>query len=51
MRYHLDLVLWKRITCTREARDQALPLLDAVFNPRRDNTAERRRLLVYPLSP
>lgn len=50
-RYDLNLVLWKRIMRTREARDQVLPLLDAVFNPRPDNTADRRKLLRYLLRP
>ncbi|MEU4445716.1 Leg1-related protein [Actinosynnema sp. NPDC050801] len=50
-RYDLNLVLWKRIMRTREARDQVLSLLDAVFNPRPDNTAERRKLLRYLLRP
>jgi hypothetical protein len=46
-RYSLNLLLWKRIMRTREARDQVLPMLDAVFNPRRDNVADRRRMLRY----
>ncbi|MFC6091332.1 Leg1-related protein [Saccharothrix lopnurensis] len=50
-RYHLNLVLWKRVMRTREARDQVLPLLDAVFDPRPDNAAERRRLLGHLLRP
>jgi Leg1 len=48
-RYRLNLALWKRVMRTREARDQVLPLLDAVFNPRPGNAAERRRLLGYLL--
>ncbi|MFL6140878.1 MAG: Leg1-related protein [Labedaea sp.] len=50
-RYRLNLTLWQRIMRSREARDQVLPLLDAVFNPRPDNTAERRKLLRYLLKP
>jgi hypothetical protein len=50
-RYHLNLWLWQRIMRTREARDQVLPLLDAVFDPRPDNAAQRRRLLGYLLRP
>ncbi|QFZ20351.1 Leg1-related protein [Saccharothrix syringae] len=50
-RYNLNLLLWQRIMRTREARDQVLPLLDAVFDPRPDNRAERRRLLVHLLRP
>ncbi|ONI92285.1 hypothetical protein ALI22I_04920 [Saccharothrix sp. ALI-22-I] len=48
-RYNLNLLLWKRIMRTREARDRVLPLLDAVFNPRPDNAAERRAMLGYLL--
>ena len=48
-RYNLDLLLWKRIMRTREAHDRVLPLLDAVFNPRPDNAAERRAMLRYLL--
>jgi hypothetical protein len=44
-RYNLNLLLWKRIMRTHEARDRVLPLLDAVFNPRPDNVAERRAML------
>jgi hypothetical protein len=36
---------------TRAARDDVLALLDAVFNPRPDNTAARRRILGYLLRP
>ncbi|MEV8437869.1 Leg1-related protein [Actinosynnema sp. NPDC051121] len=50
-RYGLNLRLWKRIMRTREARDQVLPLLDAVFNPRPGNAADRRKLLRYLLRP
>lgn len=50
-RYNLNLRLWQRIMRTREARDDVLPLLDAVFNPRKDNVRERRRMLGYLLRP
>ncbi|MCG8915285.1 Leg1-related protein [Actinokineospora sp. PR83] len=50
-RYDLNLWLWKRVMRTREARARVLPLLDAVFNPRPENAAERRRLLGYLLRP
>jgi hypothetical protein len=50
-RYRLNLILWKRVMRTREARDHVLPLLDAVFNPRPDNATERRKLLRYLLRP
>lgn len=48
-RYAVDLWLWRRAMRTREARDRVLPLLDAVFDPRRDNRAERLRLLGHLL--
>lgn len=48
-RYGLNLLLWKRVMRTREARDRVLPLLDAVFNPRPDNAADRRLMLRYLL--
>ncbi|MEU7482241.1 Leg1-related protein [Lentzea sp. NPDC042327] len=50
-RYNLNLLLWKRVMRTREARDRVLPLLDAVFNPKPDNVAERRAMLGYLLRP
>ncbi|EWC59377.1 hypothetical protein UO65_5323 [Actinokineospora spheciospongiae] len=50
-RYDLNLWLWKRVMRTREARARVLPLLDAVFNPRPENAAERRRLLGHLLRP
>ncbi|MFD1148736.1 Leg1-related protein [Saccharothrix hoggarensis] len=50
-RYAVNLALWKRVMRTREARDQVLPLLDAVFSPRPDNAGERRKLLGYLLRP
>ncbi|SES14350.1 protein of unknown function [Lentzea xinjiangensis] len=48
-RYGLNLLLWRRIMRTREARDRVLPLLDAVFDPRPDNAAERRAVLRHLL--
>ncbi|GAA1307517.1 Leg1-related protein [Saccharothrix xinjiangensis] len=50
-RYRLNLALWKRVMRTREARDQVLPLLDAVFDPQPGNAAELRKLLGYLLRP
>lgn len=50
-RYQLNLMLWKRIMRTPEARHRVLPLLDAVFNPRPENAAERRKLLGHLLRP
>ncbi|WP_424188039.1 Leg1-related protein [Actinokineospora sp. G85] len=50
-RYDVNLFLWKRIMRTREARAQVLPLLDAVFNPKPENAAQRRKLIGYLLRP
>jgi len=50
-RYNVNLRLWKRIMRTRAARDDVLAMLDAVFNPRKDNAAQRRRMLGYLLRP
>jgi hypothetical protein len=50
-RYNLNLRLWRRIMRTRAARDDVLPMLDAVFNPRKENAAQRRRMLGYLLRP
>jgi hypothetical protein len=50
-RYALNLWLWRRIMRTRAARADVLVLLDAVFNPRPDNAAVRRRVLGYLLRP
>jgi hypothetical protein len=50
-RYTLNLKLWQRIMRTRAARDEVLPLLDAVFNPSKQNAAQRRRMLGYLLRP
>jgi len=50
-RYALNLWLWRRIMRTRTARDEVLALLDALFDPRRDNAAARRRMLGYLLRP
>ncbi|MGH9041228.1 MAG: Leg1-related protein [Acidimicrobiia bacterium] len=48
-RYRLNLALWKRVMRTRPARDEVVPMLDAVFNPNPDNVAARRRMLRYLL--
>ena len=48
-RHRLNLALWRRAMRTREARDEVLVMLDAVFNPNRANVAARRRLLAYLL--
>jgi uncharacterized protein DUF781 len=50
-RYAVNLALWRRAMRTREARGEVVPMLDAVFNPRPDNAAQRRRLLGYLLRP
>ena len=50
-RYNLNLRLWRRVMRTRAARDEVLPMLDAVFNPRKDNAPQRRRMLGYLLRP
>jgi hypothetical protein len=46
-RHRLNLTLWQRVMRTREAGQQVVPLLDAIFNPRPDNAATRRKLLRY----
>jgi hypothetical protein len=50
-RYNVNLALWKRVMRTRAARDEVLPLLDAVFNPRPDNLRDRLRMLGYLVKP
>lgn len=50
-RYRLNLALWKRVMRTRPARDEVIPMLDAVFNPNPGNVAARRRMLGYLLRP
>lgn len=50
-RYAVNLWLWRRIMRTRPARDNVLTLLDAVFDPRPDNTKTRRQLVGYLLRP
>lgn len=50
-RYNLNLRLWQRVMRTRAARDNVLTLLDAVFNPRKENAPDRRRMLGYLLRP
>jgi hypothetical protein len=49
--YNLRLRLWKRAMRTREARQQVVPMLDAVFNPQPANAAERRKLIRFLLRP
>lgn len=50
-RYQLNLTLWKRVMRTRQARDDVVSMLDALFNPNPHNRAERRRMLGYLLHP
>jgi hypothetical protein len=50
-RHRLNLTLWKRAMRTRQARDDVLAMLDAVFNPNPTNIAARRRLVAYLLRP
>jgi hypothetical protein len=50
-RYDLNLALWKRVMRSRKARDEVVPMLDAVFNPNPGNRAARRRMLRYMLRP
>ncbi|HEY3240176.1 MAG TPA: Leg1-related protein, partial [Acidimicrobiia bacterium] len=48
-RYTLNLTMWKRVMRTRQARDEVVAMLDAVFNPNPENRAARRRMLGYLL--
>jgi len=48
-RFNFNLWLWKRAMRSRAARDEVLPMLDAVFYPSSKNGAERRKLLGYIL--
>jgi hypothetical protein len=50
-RYNLNLWLWKRVMRTRQARDDVVSLLDALFNPSPENAADRRRMLGHLLRP
>jgi hypothetical protein len=50
-RYALNLTLWKRAMRTPQARDEVVPMLDAVFNPRPDNLDARKRLVRYIVRP
>jgi hypothetical protein len=36
---------------TPQARDEVVPMLDAVFNPRPDNLDARKRLVRYIVRP
>jgi hypothetical protein len=49
-RYRVNLAVWKRVMRTRAARDEVVPMLDAVFNPNPEKAA-RRRMLGYLLRP
>lgn len=46
-RHTINLALWQRVMRTREARDEVVPMLGALFNPTPSNTASRRRLVRY----
>jgi hypothetical protein len=46
-RHRVNLRLWHRAMRNREARDDVIVLLDAVFNPNPSNRAARRRLCRY----
>lgn len=48
-RFNFNLWLWKRAMRTRQARDEVVPMLDAVFNPSPKNGKERRKLFRYML--
>lgn len=48
-RHRINLALWRRAMRTRQARDDVLIMLDAVFNPNPGNAAARRRLFGYLL--
>jgi uncharacterized protein DUF781 len=50
-RHRLNLTLWRRAMRSRQARDDVLTMLDAMFNPNPANTAARRRLFGYLLRP
>jgi hypothetical protein len=50
-RHRVNLTLWRRAMRSRQARDDVLVMLDAVFNPNPSNTAARRRLFGYLLRP
>jgi hypothetical protein len=50
-RHRLNLTLWRRAMRSRQARDDVLAMLDAVFNPNPANAAARRRLVAYLLRP
>ena len=48
-RHRVNLTLWRRVMRSREARDDVLAMLDALFNPNPGNVAARRRLVRYLL--
>jgi hypothetical protein len=47
LRFNFNLWLWKRAMRTRQARNEVVAMLDAVFNPSPENVTERRRLFRY----
>jgi hypothetical protein len=47
LRFDFNLWLWKRAMRSRQARAEVLLMLDATFNPKRENVDERRKLLRY----
>lgn len=49
LRFNFNLWLWKRAMRTRQARNEVVTMLDAVFNPSPENATERRRLFRYTL--
>lgn len=49
LRFNFNLWLWKRAMRTRQARNEVVAMLDAVFNPSPENAKERRRLFRYTL--
>lgn len=51
LRNNFNLWLWRRIMRTRQARDEVVTMLDAMFNPNPGNAADRRRMLGYMLRP
>jgi hypothetical protein len=49
LRYGFNLWLWKRAMRSRQARNEVVAMLDAVFSPSPENVEERRKLLGYML--
>jgi hypothetical protein len=50
-RHQRDLWMWRRVMRARAARDDAVTLLDALFNPTPENRAARLRLLLFLAAP